>query len=61
MKFGLVLIDIQNDYFSGGKFKLEGNTQASAIAHQVNLMGVMGAGLAKQIKQKYPTVYAQYK
>lgn len=32
MKFGLVLIDIQNDYFSGGKFELEGSHQASRQA-----------------------------
>jgi hypothetical protein len=31
------------------------------FAHQVNLMGVMGTLLAKQIKQRYPTVYAQYR
>jgi len=30
------------------------------IAHQVNLKGVMGDGLAKQIKDKYPNVYSQY-
>lgn len=31
------------------------------IAHQVNCKGVMGAGLAKQIKQKYPMAYERYK
>ncbi|MCT7965066.1 hypothetical protein NG799_01805 [Laspinema sp. D1] len=31
------------------------------ICHQVNLKGVMGAGLAKQIRDKYPQVYQQYK
>lgn len=43
---------------------LEGNlldTPFEIIAHQVNCMGVMGAGLAKQIKDKYPTVYREYK
>lgn len=30
------------------------------IAHQVNLQGVMGAGLAKQIRLKYPEVYQSY-
>ncbi len=34
---------------------------ADAILHQVNCQGVMGAGLAKQIKEKFPEVYAQYK
>lgn len=30
------------------------------ICHQVNCMGVMGAGLAKTIRYKWPTVYADY-
>ena len=30
------------------------------IAHQVNGIGVMGAGVAKQIKKKYPLVYRDY-
>ncbi|WP_226035694.1 macro domain-containing protein [Aquibacillus saliphilus] len=30
------------------------------IGHQVNCMGVMGAGLAKQIKDKYPFAYESY-
>ena len=33
----------------------------SIICQQVNCQGVMGAGLAKQIRDKYPTVYTQYK
>jgi len=31
------------------------------IAHQVNCQMVMGAGLAKQIRAKYPRVFNQYK
>ena len=31
------------------------------IAHQVNCQGVMGAGLALQISNTYPKVYAAYK
>ena len=31
------------------------------ICHQVNCRGVMGAGLAKQIKEKYPKVFEWYK
>ncbi|MBD3858346.1 macro domain-containing protein [Bacillus sp. 28A-2] len=31
------------------------------ICHQVNCKGVMGAGLAKQIKSKYPNVFKDYK
>jgi len=30
------------------------------ICHQVNAQGVMGAGLAAQIKMKYPIVYRDY-
>jgi O-acetyl-ADP-ribose deacetylase (regulator of RNase III) len=31
------------------------------IAHQCNCQGIMGAGLAKQIRNKYPEVYESYK
>jgi len=31
------------------------------ICHQVNCQGVMGSGLAKQIRARYPTVYNYYK
>lgn len=31
------------------------------IVHQVNCKGVMGAGLAKQIRNKYPVVYTKYR
>ncbi|MEE1504756.1 MAG: macro domain-containing protein [Acutalibacteraceae bacterium] len=34
---------------------------ADVICHQVNCKGVMGAGLAKQIRDKYPNVYDHYK
>lgn len=30
------------------------------ICHQVNCKGVMGAGLAKQIRNRYPNVYKEY-
>ena len=30
------------------------------ICHQVNLLGVMGAGLALKIRNKYPEVYDEY-
>lgn len=35
MQSGLVLIDIQNDYFTGGKFELEGSLEASLIANKL--------------------------
>lgn len=31
------------------------------IAHQVNCQGVMGAGLAKDIRARYPKVYDKYR
>jgi len=31
------------------------------ICHQVNCQGVMGAGLARQVRAKYPQVYAPYR
>ncbi|MGE6627912.1 macro domain-containing protein [Bacillus pumilus] len=37
------------------------DTTKNIICHQVNCKGVMGAGLAKQIKSKYPNVYEEYK
>lgn len=37
------------------------DSNANAILHQVNCMGVMGSGVAKQVKEKYPLVYENYK
>lgn len=37
------------------------NATEDIIEHQVNCKGVMGSGLAKQIKSKYNGVYLQYK
>lgn len=36
------------------------DTKAEIIAHQVNCQGVMGSGVALQIKKKYPYVYEEY-
>lgn len=36
------------------------STDAKIIAHQVNCRGKMGAGVAKQVKTKFPHVYAEY-
>lgn len=33
---------------------------ADVICHQVNCMGVMGAGLARQIRERWPHVYSTY-
>lgn len=43
---------------------VEGNifdSRANAILHQVNCQGVMGSGVAKQVKEKYPSVYSNYR
>lgn len=37
------------------------NAKEDIIAHQVNCQGVMGAGLAKQIKNKYYNSFLTYK
>ena len=34
---------------------------AHVICHQVNCQGVMGSGIAKQVRTKYPNVYTEYK
>ena len=36
-------------------------SNADIICHQVNCNGVMGAGLAKQIRERYPKVYELYR
>ncbi|MDE6149843.1 MAG: macro domain-containing protein, partial [Ruminococcus sp.] len=33
---------------------------ADVIIHQVNCQGVMGSGVAKQIREKYPNVFQKY-
>lgn len=37
------------------------NATEDIIIHQVNCKGVMGSGLAKQIKEKWPIVFKKYK
>ena len=34
---------------------------ADIICHQVNCQGVMGSGVAKQVRDRYPSVYEAYK
>jgi len=36
------------------------NAKEDIICHQVNCKKVMGSGLAKQIRDKYPNVYEEY-
>lgn len=35
-------------------------TECRYIAHQVNCQGVMGSGVAFQVKQKFPNAYKEY-
>lgn len=37
------------------------DTYAAIVAHQVNCQGVMGSGVASQVKRKYPEAYQMYK
>lgn len=37
------------------------NTSHKYICHQVNCKGVMGSGVAKQVRDKWPEVYDKYK
>lgn len=43
---------------------IEGNLldcKTGILCHQANCQGVMGAGIAKQIKERYPRVYWDYR
>lgn len=43
---------------------IDGNlfdSQASIICHQTNCQGVMGSGVALEVKQRYPNVFNAYK
>lgn len=50
-------------YFGIGVELIKGNLltiESGIIAHQVNCKGVMGAGLAKSLKAKYPACFTSY-
>lgn len=36
-------------------------SDADMIVHQVNCQGVMGSGIAKQVREKFPEIYKAYK
>ena len=36
-------------------------SDADVIVHQVNCQGIMGSGVAFQVRQKFPDVYKQYR
>lgn len=48
-------------YHQGDIFSPNTTGHELVVCHQVNCKGVMGAGLAKQIRGAFPQVYAQYK
>ncbi len=37
------------------------SSKADVLVNPINCVGVMGAGLAKQFKEKYPEMYFEYK
>ena len=37
------------------------DSNCNYICHQVNCQGVMGSGIAKQIRERWPEVYKQYR
>lgn len=37
------------------------NVTAGCIAHSVNMQGVMGSGVARAVKQRYPLAYESYR
>jgi len=45
------------EYIDGDILK----SNCNIVCQQVNCRGVMGAGLAKQIREKYPNVFKEYK
>jgi O-acetyl-ADP-ribose deacetylase (regulator of RNase III) len=46
-------------YVAGDLFANE--YQAQALAHGCNCQGVMGAGIAAGFRERYPTMYAEYR
>lgn len=44
------------NYLNGNLF----DSKAPVLVHQVNCRGVMGSGVAKQVKDRYPYVYQEY-
>lgn len=52
VSFGREIPIVDGDIFASG---------ADIIVHQVNCQGVMGSGVAKQVREKYPVVFDAYK
>lgn len=47
-----MVIQIERNLFESG---------ADIILHQVNCQGVMGSGVARQVRERYPWVFAEYR
>lgn len=45
------------NYIKGNLF----DSKADVLCHQVNLYGVMGGGIAAEVKEKFPNAYIRYK
>ena len=48
-------------FIDGNIFSRLSASKPTYICQQVNCRGVMGAGLAKQIRDKWPVVFDEYK
>ena len=48
-------------HVNGDLLKIQNELNLGIICHQVNCQGVMGSGIAKQIRDTYPIVYENYK
>lgn len=48
-------------HMDGDLLDVQKSLNIDIICHQVNCQGVMGSGIAKQIRDTYPTVYDNYK
>jgi O-acetyl-ADP-ribose deacetylase (regulator of RNase III) len=56
--FKLYGIKIMIEYIQNGNIF---DSKCEALVNPINCVGVMGKGLAKQFKEKFPTMFVQYK
>lgn len=60
---GIILMRIRGEFQNSPITHIYGDifkADADLIIHQVNCQGVMGSGIAKQVKEQYPHVYRAY-
>lgn len=48
-------------YRKGDVLEAFRNGEVDVVIHQTNCQGVMGSGIARQIKEQYPEAYKEYK